>query len=112
MLPEIVYETGIDLFLGSRQITVRYMPGHTGGDSVVFVPDANVVFGGDLIWTRHLPNLIDASTRPWIGTLDKLLAEHPAATFVPGHGDVAEGKDVRDFPASRAASTFATSVVR
>jgi glyoxylase-like metal-dependent hydrolase (beta-lactamase superfamily II) len=73
------------------------MLGHTGGDSVVIVPDANVVFGGDLVWQKHLPNLIDASTDPWIKTLDKLLADHPKATFVSGHGDVASVDDVRNF---------------
>jgi cyclase len=96
-LPDMVYTDAVDLYLGSRLVQVRYMPGHTGGDSVVFVPDANVVFGGDLVWQKHLPNLIDASTQPWIETLDKLLAEHPAATFVSGHGDVATVADVQNF---------------
>jgi cyclase len=97
VLPDMVYTDAVDLYLGSRLIQVRYMLGHTGGDSVVLVPDANVVFGGDLVWQKHLPNLIDASTQPWIQTLDKLLAEHPSATFVSGHGDVASVSDVRDF---------------
>lgn len=97
VLPNMVYSDAVDLYLGSRLVQVRYMLGHTGGDSVVLVPDANVVFGGDLIWQHHLPNLIDASTQPWIQTLDKLLAEHPSATFVSGHGDVATSGDVRDF---------------
>jgi len=97
VLPNMVYSDAVDLYLGSRLVQVRYMLGHTGGDSVVFVPDANVVFGGDLIWQHHLPNLIDASTQPWIQTLDKLLAEHTSATFVSGHGDVATPADVRDF---------------
>ena len=96
-LPDVVYSDAIDLYLGSRLLEVRYMLGHTGGDSVVLVPDANVVFGGDLIWQKHLPNLIDASTQPWIQTLDSLLQEHPSATFVSGHGDVATAADVRDF---------------
>jgi len=78
-------------------VQVRYMLGHTGGDSVVFVPDAKVVFTGDLFWQRHLPNLIDASTQPWIQTLDKLLAEQPSATFVSGHGGLGVAVDVRDF---------------
>jgi glyoxylase-like metal-dependent hydrolase (beta-lactamase superfamily II) len=73
------------------------MLGHTGGDSVVVIPDANVVFGGDLVWQKHLPNLIDASTAPWIKTLDTLLSEHPSATFVSGHGDLATAADLRDF---------------
>src|SRR5215468_5005103 len=96
-LPDEVYSDALDIYLGSRLIQVRYMLGHTGGDSVVIVPDANVVFGGDLIWQHHLPNLIDASTQPWIQTLDKLLAEHASPTFVSGHGDVATPADVRDF---------------
>lgn len=95
-LPDMVYSDAIDLYLGTRLVQVLYMPGHTGGDSVVFVPDANVVFAGDLVWQHHLPNLIDASTQPWIQTLDKLLAEHPSATFVSGHGDLATPADVRD----------------
>jgi cyclase len=97
VLPDIVYSDAVDLHLGARLIQVRYMPGHTGGDSVVIVPDANMVFGGDLVWQKHLPNLIDASTQPWIQTLNKLLDEHPSATFVSGHGDLAAPADVSDF---------------
>ena len=97
VLPDVVYTDAVDIYLGSRLVQVRYMLGHTGGDSVVMVPDANVIFGGDLIWQHHLPNLIDASTEPWMQTLDKLLVEHPAATFVSGHGDLAQANDVRDF---------------
>ena len=97
VLPDMVYSDAVDLYLGSRLVQVRYMLGHTGGDSVIIVPDANVVFGGDLIWQHHLPNLIDASTLPWTETLNKLLAEHASATFVSGHGDVATADDVRDF---------------
>lgn len=95
--PEMVYSDAVDIYLGSRLVQVRYMLGHTGGDSVVTVPDANVVFGGDLVWQKHLPNLIDATTSEWVKTLEKLLADHPSATFVSGHGDVATAQDVRDF---------------
>jgi cyclase len=97
VLPDLVYSDAVDIYLGTRLVQVRYMLGHTGGDSVVIVPDANVVFGGDLVWQKHLPNLIDATTSDWIKTLDKLLAEHSSATFVSGHGDVATPGDVRDF---------------
>jgi len=97
VLPDMVYSDAVDIYLGSRLVQVRYMLGHTGGDSVIFVPDANVVFAGDLVWQHHLPNLIDASTQPWIQTLDKLLTDHASATFVSGHGDLATAADVRDF---------------
>jgi cyclase len=95
--PDIVYDSGATLFLGSRRIEVRVFPGHTGGDSVVFVLDAEVVFGGDLFWRNTLPNLIDATTAAWISTLDALSGAQPHSTFVPGHGDVGTPEDVRAF---------------
>ena len=102
VLPDVTYTDAIDIHLGDRLIKVRYMLGHTGGDSVVIVPGAkdkttDIVFGGDIVWQKHLPNLIDASSGPWIETLDRLLADHPGATFVSGHGGVASPADVTDF---------------
>jgi cyclase len=97
VLPSVTYNNGINIYLGNRELVVRHMPGHTGSDSIVVVPDANVVFTGDLFWDAHLPNLIDASTRPWIETLETLAAKYPAATFVPGHGEVGHLKDLEAF---------------
>jgi cyclase len=95
--PDAVYDSGITLFLGSRRIDVRVFPGHTGGDSVVFIPDANVVFTGDLFWHSTLPNLIDATTSAWIPTLNSVIQAAPNATYVPGHGDVGTVDDVKNF---------------
>jgi glyoxylase-like metal-dependent hydrolase (beta-lactamase superfamily II) len=93
--PNLVYDSAIELFLGSRRVVVRYFLGHTGGDSVVSVPDANVYFCGDLFWNKTLPNLIDASTEKWIASDLKMADEGPRATFVPGHGEVGAVTDVR-----------------
>jgi cyclase len=95
--PDAVYDSGVTLFLGSRKIDVRVFPGHTGGDSVVFIPDAQVVFTGDLFWRNTLPNLIDASTAAWLSTLDTIATTQPAATFVPGHGDTGNAADAQAF---------------
>lgn len=96
-LPTVTYKDRVDLYLGVRHVVVVSLPGHTGGDSVVFIPDANVLFCGDLFWKHTLPNLIDASTKPWIDSLGAMLSDHPEATFVPGHGEVGHAQDVRDF---------------
>ena len=64
---------------------------------MVLIPDAKVVFAGDLFWRNMLPNLIDASTKPWIDTLDVLAKTEADATFVPGHGDVGNAQDVTAF---------------
>ncbi len=95
--PTITYDEQVHLHLGSRTIRVQSFPGHTGGDSVVVIPDAKVVFAGDLFWRDMLPNLVDASTKPWVETLDTLARNEPDATFVPGHGDVGKAKDVAAF---------------
>jgi glyoxylase-like metal-dependent hydrolase (beta-lactamase superfamily II) len=85
------------LYLGKREIVLFTLPGHTGGDVLAFVPDANVVFTGDLGWRKTLPNLVDATVNDWIPSLDKLLQQYPTAKFVPGHGEVASGDEVREF---------------
>lgn len=96
-LPNVVHDSALDLYLGSRRVNVRYYPGHTGGDSVVWVPDANVVFCGDLLWKDHIPNLIDATTPDWIKTLDALPSDYGARTWVPGHGGTATRDDILTF---------------
>jgi cyclase len=95
--PTVVYDQVVDLYLGSREIHVRSVPGHTGGDSVVLVPDAKTAFAGDLFWHNTLPNMIDASTKPWIDTLSTLAKTEAGYTFVPGHGDVGNAQDVAAF---------------
>ena len=97
VIPDVLYEKGLDLRLGSRRVEVRFYPGHTGGDSVVSIPDAGVIFCGDLFWRKTLPNLIDATTSAWTGTLSTLAAAGEKETFMPGHGDVGDEADVQAF---------------
>lgn len=97
VLPSVVYRQGIEVHLGKRTVVVRVLPGHTGGDSVVMVPDAKVVFTGDLFWNHSLPNLIDADTRAQIQSNATLVQDYPDATFVPGHGQSGHAAEVRAF---------------
>lgn len=96
-LPSVTYTDGITIWLGDRKVIVRTLEGHTGGDSTVVIPDAKVVFTGDLFWNHTLPNLIDANTREQIASNDTYLHDYPDATFVPGHGDIGKAADVRAF---------------
>jgi glyoxylase-like metal-dependent hydrolase (beta-lactamase superfamily II) len=97
--PDLLYDGGIEISLGEEKIVVRSYPGHTGGDSVVVVPGAKVVFCGDLFWRKTLPNMIDATARDWIPTLDALrnLPDAGSLTYVPGHGEPGTAADVADF---------------
>jgi len=96
--PTVTFGSGaLRLYLGRREVVLSTLPGHTGGDVFAYVPDANVVFSGDLGWSKTLPNLVDATVNDWIPTLDKILNQYPSAKFIPGHGDVAEISDIKDF---------------
>jgi len=96
--PTKTFKSGtMTLDLGKRKVILATLPGHTGGDVFAYVTDANVVFTGDLGWSKTLPNLVDATVNEWIPTLDQLLKQYPTARYVPGHGKVAEAADIRDF---------------
>jgi cyclase len=96
--PGVTFGAGIvRVYLGKREVVLATLPGHTGGDVFAYVPDANVVFTGDLGWSKTLPNLVDATVNDWIPTLDKILNQYPTAKFVPGHGNVAEASEIKDF---------------
>lgn len=99
--PNMLYDSSTELRLGSVALRVEFFPGHTGGDSIVTIQQEKsaVVFCGDLFWRQTLPNLIDASTLPWLETLasfTKFSAESPIQ-FIPGHGDPGNVSDVAAF---------------
>ena len=99
--PNMLFDSSTELRLGSVALRVEFFPGHTGGDSIVVVQQdkSAVVFCGDLFWRQTLPNLIDASTLPWMETLStftKFSAESPIV-FIPGHGDPGNASDVAAF---------------
>jgi len=101
-LPDVTTDKDLVVWLGSRKVVVQTVLGHTGGDLTVAVPDAKVLFAGDLLWRKVPPNLIDGSVKEWAATDAYFLVMADAAyekpiTFVPGHGDVANARDVADF---------------
>ncbi len=77
------------LALGGREVVVRHTGrGHTDGDLAVAVPDADVVFLGDLVEQSGPPSAgPDAFPAQWPDTLDRHLAHiGPQTVVVPGHG--------------------------
>ena len=60
--------------------------GNTGGDTVVYVPDAQVVAAGDMV-VYPAPYAFGSRLGEWVETLRKLQALG-ATRLVPGHGPV------------------------
>jgi cyclase len=95
--PTVTFSSGMVHLHLPREVVLFSLPGHTGGDVLAYLPDENVVFTGDMGWRKTLPNLVDATVKDWITSLDTLLQKYPTAKFVPGHGEVASADDMRDF---------------
>jgi len=98
-LPDVTTDKDLTVWLGSRKVVVRTVLGHTGGDLTIAVPDAKVLFTGDMLWRKVPPNLIDGSVAQWTATDAEFMRMPDAARtrFVPGHGDVADVGDVAEF---------------
>lgn len=79
-----------DLDIGGRRVLLRHLGrGHTAGDLVVHVPDADVLIAGDLVEEGGPPSFDDAYPLEWPETMVALLRlTTPATAVVPGHGAV------------------------
>lgn len=80
----------VSLDLGDRIVNVHHFgKGHTNNDVVVEVPDAGVVFMGDLAENGAPPQFGDGFPTEWPTTVESALQLTPSIV-VPGHGEVAD----------------------
>jgi glyoxylase-like metal-dependent hydrolase (beta-lactamase superfamily II) len=90
--PTLTFETGMSVFLGKREVKLFHLgAGHTAGDIVAWVPDAEVMFTGDLVEYHSACYCGDAHLREWPTTLDEIREFQPKA-IVPGRGDALQGE--------------------
>jgi len=84
--PTITFAQRLTVWLGKREVRIMHLGrAHTAGDVVAFVPDAKVVFSGDLVEYRSACYCGDAHFKDWPATLDRL-SELNARALVPGRG--------------------------
>jgi glyoxylase-like metal-dependent hydrolase (beta-lactamase superfamily II) len=94
--PTETFDGHVELRLGDRPVHLHELgPGHTSGDTIVHVPDADVVFAGDLVFACDTPLIWAGPVASWLSALDRILALKPAI-IVPGHGPVTDADGVRD----------------
>ena len=91
--PTLTFEREMSVWLGAREVRIMQIGrGHTAGDTIAFVPDAGVVFSGDLVEYHSACYCGDAHYEDWPATLDRLGALDPVAV-VPGRGDAVTGRE-------------------
>ena len=84
--PNITFSREISVWLGQREVRILHIGrGHTAGDVIALVPDAGVVFAGDLVEYHSACYCGDAHFTDWPRTLDRL-AEFAPTALVPGRG--------------------------
>jgi glyoxylase-like metal-dependent hydrolase (beta-lactamase superfamily II) len=84
--PTLTFSGELSLRMGSLEVKVIHAgPGHTAGDTIVWVPSQRVLFSGDLVEFEAGVYTGDAHLEEWPATLEKLRALRPQA-LVPGRG--------------------------
>ena len=78
-----------EIDLGDRSLIVVPRRGHTDSDVSLEIPDARVVFCGDLVWNGMFPNYVDA-TPSRLSREVRVMRAAGATTYVPGHGPLAD----------------------
>jgi len=79
------------LELGGTAIELKYRGGgHTPGDMLVWLPQKNVMFTGDVVYVDRILGLLEVSqTKTWLQSF-AVIDELKPQTIVPGHGRVTD----------------------
>jgi cyclase len=88
--PTVTFTDGLRLWSGDLPVDLRYVgqPAHTSNDTLVWLPEQQVLFCGDLLFNGGTPFLLMGSVTGAIEVLTTVVAPIPAAAIVPGHGGV------------------------
>ncbi|MBA2696410.1 MAG: MBL fold metallo-hydrolase [Actinobacteria bacterium] len=97
--PDVTFSSAWATDLGDRYLEVVHLGrGHTAGDVLVRVPDADLLCAGDLIESSAAPSYgVDCYPLEWGATLEQVSSLIGAGTVVvPGHGPVVDKAFVLD----------------
>lgn len=87
--PTVTFTDRLRVWSDDTPLEVSYVgqPAHTTNDSLVWLPDQQILFCGDLLFNGGTPFLLMGSVAGAIDVLTQVLAPIPAHVIVPGHGE-------------------------
>ncbi|WP_343080550.1 MBL fold metallo-hydrolase [Ostreiculturibacter nitratireducens] len=92
--PTTTFSDSMTVYLGKRRVEIMHLGrAHTAGDAVVWVPDAEVMFTGDIVEYRSACYCGDGHFADWGETLSNIAAFDPVA-IAPGRGDALQGREM------------------
>ncbi len=91
--PSLTFSRSMTLWLGKRRVEILHIGrAHTAGDTIAWVPDAGVMFSGDIVEFQSACYCGDSHLADWPRTLDRVAGFKPKA-LVPGRGDALVGAE-------------------
>lgn len=92
--PTITFSDRMTVYLGRRRVDIMHLGrAHTAGDAVIWVPDEEVMFTGDIVEYHSACYCGDGHFGDWADTLANIAAYQPRA-IAPGRGDALVGADM------------------
>jgi len=89
------FDDRLTIEVGGREVHLLNLgPAHTAADSVVHVPDAGVLFAGDLLFIGCTPIVWAGPIANWVAACEAMIALE-APTVVPGHGPITDADGIR-----------------
>lgn len=109
--PTMTFESSMTLYLGKRRVDLSFLGrAHTAGDIVAYVPDANVMFTGDIVEYHSACYCGDGHFGDWPKTLEAIRA-YDLDAIAPGRGDALVGSKLVNEALDNTAD-FVTSTYR
>ena len=94
--PTTTFNDRMTVYLGNRRIDLMHLGrAHTAGDIVIYVPDANTMFTGDIVEYRSACYCGNGHFHDWPGTLNRI-RNFGLDSIAPGRGDALIGRDMVD----------------
>ena len=92
--PTTTFSDAMSVYLGKRRVDIMQLGrAHTAGDAVVWVPDSEVMFTGDIVEYHSACYCGDGHFADWGDTLDNIAAFRPHS-IAPGRGDALIGREM------------------
>jgi len=92
--PTTTFHGRMSVYLGNRRVDLMQLGrAHTAGDIVAFVPDAGVMFTGDIVEYKSACYCGDGHFHDWPGTLEAIRRWNLDA-IAPGRGDALVGHEM------------------
>ena len=92
--PTTTFSEAMTVYLGNRRVDIMHLGrAHTAGDAVIWVPDQEVMFTGDIVEYHSACYCGDGHYGDWEDTLMNIAAYEPKA-IAPGRGDALVGEEM------------------